>query len=383
MLALVFSAAVITYLDRVCLSAAAPSIRSDLGLTQVEMGYVFSIFNLAYGLSEVPAGWLGDRWGQRLMMFRIVGGWSVFTMLTGAVRSYASLLAVRFVFGCAEAGAFPTLSRALSRWFPPERRGRANGVMWTGARLGGALAPALAAAMIVWMGWRWTFALFGLTGILWCGAWMYWYRDDPEGEAVQRTTVPVPWKTLLTDRTLLALFWAYFASGFGFQFFVTWLPTFLMKEHGLSLQRSGVYAALPLLAGAAGCLAGGVLADWLGRRMVGVCGFLFSAVAFVGSVYAGSGEWVILGLVLAAGLHDVTLPVAWATCVDVGGKFGGTASGYMNLASSISGTLAPLAAAWLAEITGTFTTVFWVAAGVYVMGAMLWLVIDPKRTPIG
>jgi MFS family permease len=382
-LALVFSAAVITYLDRVCLSAAAPSIRSDLGLTQVEMGYVFSIFNLAYGLSEVPSGWLGDRSGQRLMMFRIVGGWSLFTMLTGAVRSYSSLLAVRFVFGCAEAGAFPTLSRALSRWFAPERRGRANGVMWTGARLGGALAPALAAAMIVWIGWRWTFVVFGLTGLIWCGAWMLWYRDSPSGHDVLRTTVPVPWKTLLTDRTLLALFWAYFASGFGFQFFVTWLPTFLIKEHGLTLQRSGVYAALPLLAGAAGCLAGGVLADWLGRRMVGVCGFLFSAVAFVGSVFAGSGEWVIVGLVLAAGLHDVTLPVAWATCVDVGGKFGGTASGYMNLASSISGTLAPLAAAWLAEITGTFTTVFWVAAGVYLVGAALWLVIDPKRAPIG
>jgi MFS family permease len=382
-LALVFSAAVITYLDRVCLSAAAPSIRSDLGLTQVEMGYVFSIFNLAYGLSEVPSGWLGDRWGQRLMMFRIVGGWSLFTLLTGAVRNYSSLLAVRFVFGCAEAGAFPTLSRALSRWFAPERRGRANGVMWTGARLGGALAPALAAAMIVWIGWRWTFAVFGLTGLIWCGAWMLWYRDSPSGQDVLRTTVPVPWKTLLTDRTLLALFWAYFASGFGFQFFVTWLPTFLIKEHGLTLQRSGVYAALPLLAGAAGCLAGGVLADWLGRRMVGVCGFLFSAVAFVGSVFAGSGEWVIVGLVLAAGLHDVTLPVAWATCVDVGGKFGGTASGYMNLASSISGTLAPLAGAWLAEITGTFTAVFWVAAGVYLVGAALWLVIETERAPIG
>lgn len=378
-----FSAAVITYLDRVCLSAAAPSIRSDLGLTQVEMGYVFSIFNLAYGLSEVPSGWLGDRWGQRLMMFRIVGGWSLFTLLTGAVRNYSSLLAVRFVFGCAEAGAFPTLSRALSRWFAPERRGRANGVMWTGARLGGALAPALAAAMIVWIGWRWTFAVFGLTGLIWCGAWMLWYRDSPSGQDVLRTTVPVPWKTLLTDRTLLALFWAYFASGFGFQFFVTWLPTFLIKEHGLTLQRSGVYAALPLLAGAAGCLAGGVLADWLGRRMVGVCGFLFSAVAFVGSVFAGSGEWVIVGLVLAAGLHDVTLPVAWATCVDVGGKFGGTASGYMNLASSISGTLAPLAGAWLAEITGTFTAVFWVAAGVYLVGAALWLVIETERAPIG
>jgi MFS family permease len=381
-LALVFSAAMITYLDRVCLSAAAPAMRTDLGLTQIQMGYVFSIFNLAYGLSEVPAGWLGDRWGQRLMMFRIVGGWSLFTMLTGAVRSYPALLAVRFAFGCAEAGAFPTLSRALSHWFPPERRSRANGVMWTGARLGGALAPAIAAAMIVRMGWRWTFAACGMAGILWCIAWLYWYRDNPGGNEAPRTTLPVPWKILLTDRTILALFWAYFASGFGFQFFVTWLPTFLMKEHGLSLQRSGVYAALPLLAGAAGCMAGGVLADWFGRRVVGVCGFLFSAVAFVGSVYAGSGEWAIFGLVLAAALHDVTLPVAWATCVDVGGKFGGTASGYMNLASSISGTLAPLAAAWLAEVTGTFATVFWVAAGVYAMGAALWLIIDPKRAPI-
>jgi MFS family permease len=382
-LALVFSAAFITYLDRVCLSAAAPSIRAGLGLSQVEMGYVFSIFNLAYGLSEVPAGWLGDRWGQRLMMFRIVGGWSVFTMLTGAVRSYASLLSVRFVFGCAEAGAFPTLSRALSNWFPPEKRGRANGVMWTGARLGGALAPALAAAMILWIGWRWAFVVFGLTGLVWCAAWMAWYRDNPAGEAVRRTTAPVPWRALLTDNTLLALFWAYFASGFGFQFFVTWLPTFLMKEHGLSLQRSGVYASLPLLAGAAGCLFGGVLADWFGRRVVGVGGFMLSAAAFAGSVYAGSGEWAIVGLLLAAGLHDVTLPAAWATCVDVGGRFGGTASGYMNLASSISGTLAPLVAAWLAEITGTFTTVFWVAAGVYVIGGLLWLVIDPRRQPIG
>jgi MFS family permease len=212
---------------------------------------------------------------------------------------------------------------------------------------------------------------------------MHWYRDHPAGAAVQRTTAPVPWRALLTNGTLLALFWAYFASGFGFQFFVTWLPTFLMKEHGLTLQRSGIYSALPLLAGAAGCLAGGFLADRLGRRLVAVCGFLFSAVAFVGSVYAGSGEWAIIGLVLAAGLHDVTLPAAWATCVDVGGKFGGTASGYMNLASSISGTLAPIAAAWLAELTGTFTSVFWVAAGVYFVGGLLWLAIDPKRAPIG
>ncbi len=382
-LALVFTAAMLTYFDRVCLSAAAPSMRAELGLSQLQMGYVFSIFNLAYGIAEVPAGWLGDRWGQKLMIFRIVGGWSVFTMLTGAAWSYASLLAVRACFGVAEAGAFPTLSRALSRWFAPDRRSRANGLMWTGSRLGGAIAPAMSAVVVYWAGWRWTFVLFGIIGLAWCAAWLLGYHDNPHAKDPPRTTVPVPWRLILTNGTMLALFWAYFASGFGFQFFVTWLPTFLMKEHGLSLRQSGLYAALPLLAGAAGCLAGGFLADRFGRRAVGVCGFLFSAMAFIGSVYARNGETAILGLVLAAALHDVTLPVAWATCVDIGGKFGGTAGGYMNLASSISGTMAPVAAAWLAEITGTFVTVFWVAAAVYAVGAALWLLIDPQRDPIG
>jgi MFS family permease len=381
-LALVFSAAFLTYLDRVCLSAAAPAMRAELGLSQVQMGYVFSIFNLAYGLSELPAGWLGDRWGQRLMMARIVGGWSVFTMLTGAARSYVALLAIRFSFGVAEAGAFPTLSRALSRWFPPDQRARANGVMWTGARLGGAAAPALAALAIAALGWRWTFAAFGAVGLIWCVLWLLLYRDQPGGAAIRESKRPVPWRALFANPTLLALFWAYFASGFGFQFFVTWLPTYLMKEHGLTLQRSGAYAALPLAAGAAGCLLGGVAADWFGRRVVGVGGFLLSACAFIAAVYATTPELAIAGLVLAAGLHDLTLPVAWATCVDAGGQFGGTASGYMNLASSISGTLAPLAAAWLAEATGTFTSVFWVAAGVYVIGGLLWLVIDPHRPAI-
>ena len=381
-LALAFAAAFITYMDRVCLSAAAPSIQRDLGLTQLQMGYVFSIFNFAYGLSEVPAAWLGDRWGQRLMMARIVGGWSVFTILTGAARGFTALLATRFVFGCAEAGAFPTLSRALSRWFPPQERSRANGVMWTGARLGGAFAPAMAAALIVAVGWRWAFAAFGAVGLVWCAVWLVWYRDNPAGDAVQQIKAPVPWRKLLTNGTLLALFWAYFASGFGFQFFITWLPTFLMREHGLSLQRSGFYSSLPMLAGAAGCLAGGVVADWLGRRTTGVAGFLLAAVAFIGSVYATSAEWAIVGLVLAAGLHDLTVPAAWAVCVDIGGRFGGTASGYMNLASSISGTVAPLAAAWLADVTGTFTSIFWVAAAVYVMGGLLWLTIDPHKAPI-
>jgi MFS family permease len=123
-LLLVLLATGLTYLDRVCISAAAPSITGDLGLSNIQMGFVFSVFALSYGLFEVPMGWLGDRWGQRNTMTRIVACWSAFTALTGLVFSYRALVAVRFCVGPAEAGAFPTLTQALARWYPVHERGR-------------------------------------------------------------------------------------------------------------------------------------------------------------------------------------------------------------------------------------------------------------------
>jgi ACS family glucarate transporter-like MFS transporter len=188
---------------------------------------------------------------------------------------------------------------------------------------------------------------------------------------------------------MIALFCSYFASGFGFQFFVTWLPTYFMREHGLTLQRSGIFAALPLAAGAIGCLMGGVLADWItrrtgsvtiGRRSVGVSGFLLGAIGYVTAIYANSAEAAIAFLVLASGAHDLTLPVLWATTTDAGGRFGGTAGGFVNFASSLSGMLAPLSAAMLERAFGSFHAVFYAAAILYLLGAALWLIIDPKKT---
>ena len=158
----------ITYLDRVCLSAAAPAIMAELGLSNMQMAYAFSVFALAYGLFEIPMGWLGDRLGQRRMLTRIVGSWSVFTALTGMVWGYTSLVVVRFAFGAAEAGAFPSIARALARWFHSSDRGRVTGVMWMSARFGGAIAPPLATLLIGRLGWRLTFTTFGLLGAAWC-----------------------------------------------------------------------------------------------------------------------------------------------------------------------------------------------------------------------
>ena len=404
-LALAYLAAFITYLDRVCISVAAPNMQRDLGLSQIEFAWVFTVFYIAYSVCEIPVASLGDRWGQRRMLIRIVGCWSVFTILTGMVRGLGTLLVTRTVFGAAEAGAFPTLSRALARWFPLGERSRANGIMWMGARTGGALAPPIAVAIVTFMGWRYAFGLFGLVGLIWCAACLFWYHDDPADHPAVNTeelrlirsgaAAPpqpedrVPWKDLVLNPTMIALFCSYFASGFGFQFFVTWLPTYLMREHGVTLQTSGVLSGLPLAAGAIGCLAGGLIADRItrrtgsiviGRRSVGVSGFLLGAAGYMAAIYGHSAGVSIAFLALASGAHDMTLPVLWATTTDVGGRFGGTASGMVNFASTLSGMVAPMAAALLERVFGSFHAVFIAAAAMYVLGACLWLVIDPRRS---
>ena len=404
-LAMVFSAAFITYLDRVAISVAAPLMQSDLHLTQIQFGWAFTAFYLAYGVLEMPSAWLGDRWGQRRMLIRIVCCWSLFTILTGTVRSYGALLITRTAFGAAEAGAFPTLSRALSRWFPVAERSRANGVMWTGARAGGALAPALAVMLIAAAGWRWSFAVLGAIGVAWVLVCVFWYRDDPadhggvnraELEIVRVGSTPppnesqrVPWARMVSDPNMLRLFTAYFASGFGFQFFVTWMPTYFTREFGTSLTKSGFYSGLPLAAGAVGCFLGGLIADAitrrtgslvLGRRTVGCGGFFLGAAGYLAAISMHSPEAAAGCLALASGSHDLMLPVLWATCTDAGGKFGGSSSGFINFASCISGVAAPLVAARLEQIFGSFNSVFYVAAGLYVMGGITWLFIDPRKS---
>jgi ACS family glucarate transporter-like MFS transporter len=406
-LLMLFLAAMLTYLDRVCLSAAAPAMSKDLHLTPIQMGYVFGIFNLAYALFEIPMSWQGDRTGQRKLLTRIVACWSIFTVLTGLARSYTALLAIRFGFGAAESGAFPTMSRALARWFPASDRAKATGVMWTGARLGGAAAPALAVLLIQGIGWRTMFASFGTIGVIWCVLFSRWYRDDPadhpsvnslelaiiRGETSSQILLPrqqeaTPWYRILSSRNLWTLFAMYFCSAFGFQFFVTWLPTFLIKDHGLSFERSGLYSAIPLASGALGCLLGGALSDWLvsvtgnlewSRRSIGVGGFLLAAAGFGLAAAAHNSLTAVLLLALSAGAHDLTLPVAWATCLDIGGRHGGTTGGIMNMASCLSAMLSPVSAAWLSTKFGSFNSMLVVVAATYVVGGLLWLYIDPAH----
>src|SRR5262245_56985228 len=224
-LAFAFLLAVVTYLDRICISAAAPFIMEELQLSVLQMSVVFSAFTLAYSLFEIPSGWLGDVKGPRRVLTRIVLWWSAFTMMTGAARGLYSLVTIRFLFGAGEAGAFPNVARSFSRWFPMRERGRANGVMFLGSRRGGLLSAPVALLLVTSWGWRASFVFFGALGVVWAAAWYAWYRDRPEEHPgvnaeelawIRQDRGPedlaaardyqsghhTPWRALLTSRNL-------------------------------------------------------------------------------------------------------------------------------------------------------------------------------------
>src|SRR6266850_3831102 len=275
-----FFLSVVTFLDRVCIASAASSIREDLHLTAVEMGWVFSAFTLAYAIFEIPSGWLGDTIGPRKVLTRIVLWWSVFTMATGAAWNYTSLLAFRFLFGAGEAGAFPNASRSFSQWFPTRERGRAHGIIFMGTRLGGALAPPLAVALIAAIGWRRSFWVFGSLGVFWAGLWWRWFRDDPakhpsvnanELEIIQHDRTVgtkgqgIEWRFLLS-RNLLFICLTYFDFGYGLYFYLTWLQTYLREARGFSASQASLLASLVLLSGAGASIIGGFWTDsWVKR----------------------------------------------------------------------------------------------------------------------
>ncbi len=405
-LLLITLASSITYLDRVCLSAAAPAIMRDLRLSSMQMGYAFSVFSLAYGIFEIPTGWLGDRLGQRKMITRIVACWSAFTALTGMVGGYLGLLVVRFAFGAAEAGAFPSMAAALARWFQTTDRARATGTMWMGTRLGAAIGIPLATLLMGWFGWRLTFAFFGAIGGVWCIFFWRWYRDNPArhpaldpsdltylGHNVDPPSSPgaagIPWKRMFTSANLWSFFWVYFATSYGFWFLLTWLPTYLIQRYQVSAQASSLYAALPLAAGAASNVIGGTFSDWLvrrtssprwGRRLVGLGGYLTAGVGFAAAAFMQRPFGAVLCLMLAECGMDLATPVAWAGCLEVGGSLGGTATAFMNTASAISAFISPLAAAWIFTRFGSFQAMLLSAGAVYLITSLLWLKVDPTRS---
>jgi MFS transporter, ACS family, glucarate transporter len=390
----------IAYLDRVCISTAAPSIQRDLGLSDAQMGYVFSAFTFAYALFEVPSGWLADRFGARLMLARIVLWWSAMTAATALATGFASLLALRLLFGMGEAGALPSMSRAFARWLPPRERGRSFGLTIMAGALGGALTQPIAVFLIERVSWRSTFPVFGAVGLLWAAAWFAWFRDDPHAHGAVNaaelhligvdppTPHPaVPWRAILQHRGLLALCGMYGGAIYGWYFYLTWLPTYLLRARGFDLHSVGFLAALPLLAIAFGVFAGGWLSDLLsrrfgptaGRRFPGLVGLPAAALCVLGAVETPAPQTATYLLTAAAGLAALGVAPAWAVCLDLGGLHAGVVSGAMNTFGNLGGVLSPLVVGFCLQTRGSWNAPLVSVACLYVLAGACWLAIDPRQ----
>jgi sugar phosphate permease len=397
--------AVITYIDRVCLSFAARDVKRDLGLSDREMGFVFSAFVAVYALFEIPSGFLGDWMGPRKVLMRIVIWWSCFTAMIGATWNFASLAITQMLFGAGEAGAFPNLTKAFTTWLPFEERVRAQGIMWLSARWGGAFTPSLVALLLAVVSWRLAFAIFGCIGIVWAIAFYFWYRDNPkdhpavnaaELELIERSAHPasghgnVPWGKFIASKQVWLLCAQYFCLSYGWYFYITWLPTYLRNARHLDIGKSAVLGGLPLFLGGIGCFVGGIIA----RRLTGITGSttrtrrLLAYVGFSGAcgllLLASKLEDPVLAMVsmgFASFCNDLVMPGSWGACMDVGGKYAGTLSGTMNMLGNFGGALSPTVIGFILEKTHNWQIPFYVSASIYFMGTFCWMALDPV-TPL-
>jgi MFS transporter, ACS family, glucarate transporter len=385
---------VITYIDRVCISQAAPFMTEDLGLTKAQMGWVFAAFAWSYALFEIPGGYLGDWIGPRKVLMRIVVWWSFFTAATGWVWNYISLLVTRFMFGAGEAGCFPNLTKAFTTWLPPSERVRAQGIMWMSARWGGAFTPVLVFWVLQFVSWRRAFEIFGALGILWAIWFYWWYRDNPrddrkineaelallEGsERLASGHGDVPWGKLIRSKQAWLLCLQYFCLAYGWYFYITWLPTYLKEGRGQNLAQGAVLSILPLFCG----LISTPIARWTGsvaftRRLMAIIGFSGATGLLILSTFVKDPVWAMIAMGMASFSNDLVMPGSWAACMDVGGKYAGTLSGAMNMMGNFAGGMSPVVIGYVLQQTdNNWDITFYVSAALYFAGSFFWLILDP------
>lgn len=389
--------AVLSYVQRVAISGAALPIARDLRLSKQQMGLVFGAFGLAYALFEIPMGLLGDRLGVRRALSRVVLAWSGFTALTGAAWSVTSLVVIRFLFGAGEAGCFPNLTRMLSAWLPERERVTAQALMWACTRWGGAVTPPLTLLCIVWFGWHWAFVCFAGLGLVWWVIFLGWFKDDPanhravnsaEREMLEGSRVLMAryagrsWLSLLLTRQVAALVLQYFCFSYVWYFYITWLPTYLHEGRGQSPERAAALSVLPLLFGGFGSLVGGISTRVLRRRAIAFGGFAATALLLLVfmRVRAVVPAMVLMGL--ASFASDLTMPISWDTCVEIGGAYTATVAAAMNMLGNLAGFIAPVVGGMILQRLGNGTRAWNLLietmVGASAVSAACWMYLDPE-----
>ena len=395
--------AIITYIDRVCISQAIIFIERDLNLTTEQKGWIFGAFTLSYALFEIPGGYLGDVMGPRRVLMRIVIWWSFFTAATGWAWNFMSMVVTRFLFGAGEAGCFPNVTKAFTVWLPQHERVKAQGIMWMSARWGGAFTPLLVHQILQIMDWRRAFELFGAIGIVWAIFFYRWFRDNPrdnpnvnpaELKLIESSRITgdgdhrVPWGIFLRSRQAWMLCLQYFCLSYGWYFYITWLPTYLKNARGVDLSTGALLATLPLFMGGLGSyLCGHFFYPLItrfthdvgkARRFMAYIGFAGATFFLILSTKIQDPALAMLSMGMASFSNDLVMPGSWGACMDVGGNYAGTLSGTMNMMGNLGGVVSPVAIGYiLGQTNNNWDITFYVSAAIYFAGIFFWIFLDP------
>jgi len=410
MAALLFAISVVTYIDRVNISVTARQMMPALGLTDLQMGKVFSAFVLGYALCQIPGGWLGDRWGARRVLTLAIIWWSVFTALTAvaailplaaAIGALGSLLLVRFLVGIGEAAALPNFNRTVANWLAPHERGLGIGIAIGGIGVGSALTPPVTAWIMVNFGWQTAFYAAAILGLLVALAWFLYATDRPDehphvnaaelalikGQPSEKESDAGPtstWNTIIRTPTVWWLVLSYSCLGYVAYVYMSWFYLYLVNVRGFGVLRGALFASGPFVAMAIFCPLGGWVTDRLvarwginrGRALVGGAGMVLAAVSIVLGAFTESPYAAIALLSLGAGWLYFPVGAYWSSTVDISKRHAGTLSGLMNTGANLGGVLSPILTPWLAQQAG-WSVALGFAACVALVGGLLWSKIKP------
>ena len=387
----------VLYVDRVNIATVAPKMTADLGLTNTQFGLAVSAFSYPYAFIQLFGGWVSDRFGTRWTLVGCGLVVVVATVLMGFVGGLASLFALRLALGFGEGFAFPTATRAIASWMPASRWGWAQGVTHAASRLANALTPPLVVALMAYATWRGAFVLLGLASLVWVLLWAIIARDDPRQHpgitAEDLAVLPaeeqhpkVPWWALV--RRISPVTAVDFCYGWTLWVFLTWLPTFFVKNFHLDLKHSALFSAGVLLGGVLGDTIGGLLSDYIyrqtgslqaARRNVIIVGMLGAFVFLIPVVLTQDLKTVATCLSLACFFSELVVAPIWAVPMDIAPRYAGTASGMMNFGFGLAGILSPLVFGALLDWTGGWAAPFCGSIALLLVGAGLSFFMRPDQ----
>jgi len=389
----------ITYVDRVNVATASGAFKTEFGLSNTQLGLVFSAFAYPYLIFQIIGGWFADRFGARWTLTVCGIVWASATILTGMAGGIVSLMMARLLLGIGEGATFPTATRAMSSWLPAHRAGFAQGITHASARLGNAITPPLVVALIVLISWRGSFVIIGIVSLTWAIVWGLYFRDDPHQHpamgAAERAALPasrpakakqsIPWRPLC--RRMAPVIFVYFCYGWTLWTFLSWIPQYMLHAFNLNLKDSAFFASAIFAAGVAGDALGGFVSDRVlrrtgnlrrARRDMVILGMVGSLLSTVPLLFVREPVLAALSLSGAFFFAEFTIGPMWAIPMDIAPRFSGTASGLMNTGSALAAILSPMVFGVVIDATHNWSLPFIGTIGLMSVGCIVAFWMRPE-----